>query len=327
MIFALASAIAQAVQEAAVDRRALADVRLALEARRRLHGAHDRQVEDLGELPVPLVLAGHRHDRAGAVAGQHVVGDEDRDLRAVDRVGGERADEDAGLLLGVGLPLDVGLRRRRAAGTPRPPAPATGTRRSTAPSCRPATASATSASTSSCSGASTMYVAPKTVSGRVVNTRIGPASVGKSMCAPVDRPIQLRCMALTFSGQSSVSRSSSSRSPYAVMRIIHCRRLRLNTGKLPRSLRPSGVTSSLASTVPSPGHQLTGASDTYARRWSSTIVPPARPRPVTTRPRRSAWPAPRTRTPRSVRRSAAPCPRAGSNQELKICRKIHWVQR
>ena len=45
------------------------------------------------------------------------------------------------------------------------------------------------------------------------------------------------------------------------MRIIHWRMLRLNTGKLPRSLRPSAVTSSLATTVPRPGHQLTGASD------------------------------------------------------------------
>ena len=33
------------------------------------------------------------------------------------------------------------------------------------------------------------------------------------------------------------------------------------TGKLPRSERPSLVTSSLESTVPRPGHQLTGASD------------------------------------------------------------------
>ncbi len=99
------------------------------------------------------------------------------------------------------------------------------------------------------------------MSGRVVKTRIGPASLPKSTWAPRDRPIQLRCMVLTFSGQSSRSRSSSSRSPYAVIRIIHWRRLRLKTGKLPRSLRPSGVTSSLASTVPRPGHQLTGASE------------------------------------------------------------------
>ena len=104
-------------------------------------------------------------------------------------------------------------------------------------------------------------MAPNTVSGRVVNTRIGPASVPKSMCAPVERPIQLRCISLIGSGQSRPSRSSSNRSPYAVIRIIHCFRLRLNTGKLPRSERPSAVTSSLASTVPSPGHQLTGASE------------------------------------------------------------------
>ena len=45
------------------------------------------------------------------------------------------------------------------------------------------------------------------------------------------------------------------------MRIFHWRSLALKTGKLPRSERPSAVTSSLASTVPRPGHQLTGASE------------------------------------------------------------------
>ena len=44
--------------------------------------------------------------------------------------------------------------------------------------------------------------------------------------------------------------------------MFHCRRLRWNTGKLPRSERPSAVTSSLASTVPRPGHQFTGVSET-----------------------------------------------------------------
>src|SRR5215207_5756521 len=53
------------------------------------------------------------------------------------------------------------------------------------------------------------------------------------------------------------------------MRSIHCRIVRRNTGKLPMSLRPSAVTSSLASTVPSPGHQLTGPSARYASRWPS----------------------------------------------------------
>ena len=130
----------------------------------------------------------------------------------------------------------------------------------------------TSSSTSGCSGASTMKVAPNRVSGRVVNTSI-PApgwatrrhptpseAIGKVTRAPWLRPIQLRCMIRTFSGQSTRSRSSASRSAYAVIRIIHWRRLRLNTGKLPRSERPSLVTSSFESTVPRPGHQLTGAS-------------------------------------------------------------------
>ena len=104
-----------------------------------------------------------------------------------------------------------------------------------------------------------MNVAPNSVSGRVVNTEIGPAGLAKSTRAPGERPIQLRCIAFSESVQSSVSRSSISRSAYAVMRIIHWRMSRLNTGKLPRSLRPSAVTSSLETTVPRPGHQLTGA--------------------------------------------------------------------
>jgi hypothetical protein len=110
-----------------------------------------------------------------------------------------------------------------------------------------------------------MKVAPNSVSGRVVKTSTwasGSVATGKRTCAPSDRPIQLRCMALTLSGQSIVSRSSTRRSAYAVIRMFHWRRLRWNTGKFPRSERPSAVTSSLASTVPSPGHQLTGASET-----------------------------------------------------------------
>ena len=104
------------------------------------------------------------------------------------------------------------------------------------------------------------------MSGRVVKTSIAacpaaPTTANRTR-APSDRPIQLRCIALTESGQSSRSRSAARRSAYAVIRIIHCFRLRRNTGKFPRSLRPSAVTSSFASTVPRPGHQLTGASET-----------------------------------------------------------------
>ncbi len=183
-------------------------------------------------------------------------------------------------------------------------------------------AAGTIVETSSCSGASTMYVAPNRVSGRVVKTVILADPIGKSTCAPWERPIQLRCISLTGSGQSSVSRSSTRRSPYWVMRIIHCFRLRLKTGKLPRSERPSGVTSSLDSTVPRPGHQLTGASLMYARRWSSITLR----RSVADRPAHSG-----PRSPASNEAISSLIGRAlftdGSNQELKTCRKIHWVQR
>ena len=95
---------------AAVDRRALAgERRVEVVVVGRLHGADDRQVEGLGEVPVALVLAGHRHDRAGAVAHQHVVGDEHRDARAGDRVGRPAAGEHPGLVLALALPLDVVL--------------------------------------------------------------------------------------------------------------------------------------------------------------------------------------------------------------------------
>jgi hypothetical protein len=70
------------------------------------HDAH-RQVELAGEVEVALVVGGHRHDRAVAVVGQHVVGGPDRDALAVDRVDGVAAQEDAGLLLVGGQALDV----------------------------------------------------------------------------------------------------------------------------------------------------------------------------------------------------------------------------
>ena len=69
----------------------------------------------------------------------------------------------------------------------------------------------------------------------------------------------MRCINFSESDQSSRSRSASSRSAYEVIRIIHWVSGRRNTGKLPRSDRPSAVTSSLESTVPRPGHQFTGA--------------------------------------------------------------------
>ena len=49
------------------------------------HHPH-RQVEGPGEVQVALVVRRDRHDRAGAVVGQDVVGSPDRDLLATDRV-------------------------------------------------------------------------------------------------------------------------------------------------------------------------------------------------------------------------------------------------
>src|SRR4029079_8984033 len=58
---------AEAVEPAAVHRAALDEERLALETRRRLDGPDDPEVVLLREVPVALVLARNRHDRAGAV--------------------------------------------------------------------------------------------------------------------------------------------------------------------------------------------------------------------------------------------------------------------
>ncbi len=125
-------------------------------------------------------------------------------------------------------------------------------------------ASVTIRETSGCSGASTMYVAPKRVSGRVVKTAIvspsaRPPATSNSTSAPSDLPIQLRCCSLMDSGQSRESRSLSSRSAYAVILSIHCGRGRRTQGWFPRSERPS-ITSSFARTVPISSHHQTGTS-------------------------------------------------------------------
>ncbi len=57
----------------------------------------------------------------------------------------------------------------------------------------------------------TMYVAPNSVSGRVVYTRsLSPVDSVKSTSAPSERPIQLRCCVLTRSMKSTCSSPSSS---------------------------------------------------------------------------------------------------------------------
>ena len=84
------------------------------------------------------------------------------------------------------------------------------------------------------------------------------------------------------------------------------------------------MTSSLASTVPSPGHQLTGASEAYARRYSprtsarSAALSSAQGRPSGV----GRLPASNCAISVSIGRAASA---SGSYQELKICRKIHWV--
>ncbi len=70
-----------------------------------------------------------------------------------------------------------------------------------------------SSPTHSCSGAMTMNVTPKMVSGRVVkisSLRSEP-SMSKKTCAPTERPIQLRWISLSESLQASLSRPSSMR--------------------------------------------------------------------------------------------------------------------
>ena len=59
---------------------------------------------------------------------------------------------------------------------------------------------AASSEARSLSGATTKNVAPCSVSGRVEKTVTLPGwpSISKSMSAPTDRPIQFRCIRMTF---------------------------------------------------------------------------------------------------------------------------------
>ena len=66
----------------------------------------------------------------------------------------------------------------------------------------------------------------------------GVAARKKSTSAPVLRPIQSLCSFLMLGDQSTISRSFSSRSAYAVIRSIHCRSGMRTTGCPPRSLTP-----------------------------------------------------------------------------------------
>ncbi len=136
--------------------------------------------------------------------------------------------------------------------------------------------SVVSSATSGCSGARTMKVAPKSVSGRVVKTRMTGRSAwsfagswrssaillrasGKTTSAPSLLPIQFSWAFFVVSDQSIQDRFSSRRSAYSVILKNHCARKRCSTGVPQRSHAPA-ITCSLASTVLHEGHQLTGAS-------------------------------------------------------------------
>ena len=69
---------------------------------------HDGQAKHGSKLVVAGVVRGHGHDRPRAVAGEHIVGDKDRHLLAIDRVGGVGSQEHAGFVL-ILLPFDVRL--------------------------------------------------------------------------------------------------------------------------------------------------------------------------------------------------------------------------
>ena len=111
-----------------------------------------------------------------------------------------------------------------------------------------------------CSGERVTNVTPKMVSGLVVNVPMlaSEPTTGKSMCVPWERPIQLRCIALTFSGKEMLSSSSSSSSEYSVMCRNHCI-MSLCTTSRPQRQQRLFLTCSLASTVSQSTHQLTGA--------------------------------------------------------------------
>jgi hypothetical protein len=139
-----------------------------------------------GELEVPLITGRHGHDRPGAVAHEHVVGDPHRDLRPVS--GFVAYDPEKTPVFSRSSPAaDVGL---RLCGAP--------------VACdRVGLRGTVSRSTSGCSGASTMNVAPNSVSGPGGEHLDRARPRVEHDLAPSDRPIQLRCIVLIESGQSS----------------------------------------------------------------------------------------------------------------------------
>ena len=108
-------------------------------------------------------------------------------------------------------------------------------------------------------------MAPKSVSGRVVKTRISSppgmwvsGALRKTTSAPSLRPIQFVCMTRMGSGQSMPVKSRSS-SAYFVIRRNHWARSRFSTFAPQRQQRRSTPSTCSRASVPSLGHQSTGA--------------------------------------------------------------------
>jgi len=80
-----------------------------------------------------------------------------------------------------------------------------------------------------------MYVAPKIVSGRVVNTVIAPPGASNVISAPSLRPIQFRWAVLVLSDQSNQSRLASSRGAYLEIAKNHWANKRCSTAVPQRS--------------------------------------------------------------------------------------------
>src|SRR5579863_4146053 len=100
---------------------------------------------------------------------------------------------------------------------------------------------------------------------------LGPASL-KSTNVPSLRPIQLRCMVRTFSGQpSSLSSPLSNSSAYFVVRTNHCSSSRCPTIVSSWRQQHPLTTCSFASTVAHFGHQFTLLFLRYAKPFSKSL--------------------------------------------------------
>ena len=223
---------------------------------------HDRETEGLGELVVALVVRRHRHDRASAVAGEHVVGDPDRHPRAVHRVHRERACGHAG--------LRPWRRSRRSRSLLFFAAATYAADRGALRSGRDLVDQRVLGSEHDVSRAEER-VGPRSEHHDRPGLARRPSATRNVISAPSLLPIHSRCIVSVPSGQSSRSRSSSSRSAYAVMRSIHCRSLRRSTRVPQRSTTRPASPLRWRDRCGQCGHQLIGATSSYARPRSKSL--------------------------------------------------------